>query len=78
MYAQMIESEKSREDPERLAAFQGRIDAGEKIEVVRYSFDGFKNLKNDPKMRYYNEKLLNPVQSLEELVNLPALYDYGN
>ena len=32
MYAQMIKSEASREDPEQLAAFQARIDAGEKIE----------------------------------------------
>ena len=32
MYAQMIKSEASSEDPEQLAAFQARIDAGEKIE----------------------------------------------
>ncbi|SNT04990.1 1,2-phenylacetyl-CoA epoxidase subunit PaaA [Antarctobacter heliothermus] len=32
MYAQMIKSEASREDPEKLAAFQARIDAGDKIE----------------------------------------------
>jgi len=32
MYAQMIKSEATTEDPEQLAAFQARIDAGEKIE----------------------------------------------
>ncbi|MCY4288751.1 MAG: 1,2-phenylacetyl-CoA epoxidase subunit A [Aestuariivita sp.] len=32
MYAQMIASQASDEDPKRLAAFQKRIDAGEKIE----------------------------------------------
>ena len=32
MYAQMIKSEASGEDSEKLAAFQARIDAGEKIE----------------------------------------------
>ncbi len=32
MYAQMVKSEASQEDPEKLAAFQARIDAGEKIE----------------------------------------------
>ena len=32
MYAQMIESEASKDDPELLAAFQKRIDANEKIE----------------------------------------------
>ena len=32
MYAQMIKSEASSEDPEQLAAFQARIDAGKKIE----------------------------------------------
>ncbi|MFT6457974.1 1,2-phenylacetyl-CoA epoxidase subunit PaaA [Pseudophaeobacter arcticus] len=32
MYAQMVQSEASTDDPEKLAAFQARIDAGEKIE----------------------------------------------
>ncbi|MEP1330311.1 1,2-phenylacetyl-CoA epoxidase subunit PaaA [Pseudophaeobacter sp.] len=32
MYAQMVKSEASTDDPEKLAAFQARIDAGEKIE----------------------------------------------
>ena len=32
MYAQMVKSEATKEDPEKLAAFQARIDAGEKIE----------------------------------------------
>jgi len=32
MYAQMVKSEASHDDPEKLAAFQARIDAGEKIE----------------------------------------------
>lgn len=32
MYAQMVKSEASTEDPEQLAAFQARIDAGDKIE----------------------------------------------
>ncbi|MBV2358524.1 1,2-phenylacetyl-CoA epoxidase subunit A [Thalassococcus sp. CAU 1522] len=32
MYAQMIKSEASNDDPEKLAEFQARIDAGEKIE----------------------------------------------
>jgi hypothetical protein len=30
MYAQMVQSEASTDDPEKLAAFQARIDAGEK------------------------------------------------
>ena len=32
MYAQMIKSEATQDDPEKAAAFQARIDAGEKIE----------------------------------------------
>lgn len=32
MYAQMVKSEATTDDPEKLAAFQARIDAGEKIE----------------------------------------------
>ncbi len=32
MYAQMVKSEATQDDPEKLAAFQARIDAGDKIE----------------------------------------------
>ncbi|AZV76866.1 1,2-phenylacetyl-CoA epoxidase subunit A [Parasedimentitalea marina] len=32
MYAQMVKTEAAQDDPEKLAAFQARIDAGEKIE----------------------------------------------
>ncbi|MFZ7091065.1 1,2-phenylacetyl-CoA epoxidase subunit PaaA [Primorskyibacter sp. 2E233] len=32
MYAQMVKSEATNDDPEKLAAFQARIDAGERIE----------------------------------------------
>lgn len=32
MYAQMVKSEAAQDDPQKLAAFQARIDAGEKIE----------------------------------------------
>lgn len=55
-----------------------QLDAGEKIEVVCYSFDEFKALKHDPMMSYYNRELMNPVNSLEELLDLPALHNYGN
>ncbi|ABV95548.1 phenylacetate-CoA oxygenase (plasmid) [Dinoroseobacter shibae DFL 12 = DSM 16493] len=42
MYAQMIASEASREDPEKLAAFQARIDAGEKIEPKDWMPEGYR------------------------------------
>jgi ring-1,2-phenylacetyl-CoA epoxidase subunit PaaA len=42
MYAQMIKSEASSEDPERLAAFQARIDRGEKIEPKDWMPEGYR------------------------------------
>ena len=42
MYAQMIKSEASPEDPEMLAAFQARIDAGEKIEPKDWMPAGYR------------------------------------
>ena len=42
MYAQMIKSEATQEDPEQLAAFQARIDAGEKIEPKEWMPAGYR------------------------------------
>lgn len=42
MYAQMIKSEATQEDPEKLAAFQARIDAGEKIEPKDWMPQGYR------------------------------------
>ncbi|WP_293445562.1 1,2-phenylacetyl-CoA epoxidase subunit PaaA [Planktotalea sp.] len=42
MYAQMIKSEATQDDPERLAAFQARIDAGEKIEPKDWMPEGYR------------------------------------
>ncbi|WP_187428380.1 1,2-phenylacetyl-CoA epoxidase, subunit A [Roseobacter fucihabitans] len=42
MYAQMVKSEATQEDPERLAAFQARIDAGEKIEPKDWMPAGYR------------------------------------
>ncbi len=42
MYAQMIKSEATGEDPEKLAAFQARIDAGEKIEPKDWMPEGYR------------------------------------
>ncbi|SLN22730.1 1,2-phenylacetyl-CoA epoxidase, subunit A [Falsiruegeria litorea R37] len=42
MYAQMVKSEASQEDPEKLAAFQARIDAGEKIEPKDWMPQGYR------------------------------------
>ena len=42
MYAQMIKSEASSEDPELLAAFQARIDAGERIEPKDWMPEGYR------------------------------------
>ncbi len=42
MYAQMVNSEATQEDPERLAAFQARIDADEKIEPKDWMPEGYR------------------------------------
>ena len=42
MYAQMIKSEATDEDPARLAAFQHRIDAGERIEPKDWMPEGYR------------------------------------
>ena len=42
MYAQMVKSEATQEDPPKLAAFQARIDAGEKIEPKEWMPQGYR------------------------------------
>ncbi len=42
MYAQMVKSEATNEDPALLAAFQARIDAGEKIEPKDWMPEGYR------------------------------------
>ena len=42
MYAQMIKSEATQDDPEKLVAFQARIDAGEKIEPKDWMPAGYR------------------------------------
>lgn len=42
MYAQLVKSEATQEDPEKLAAFQARIDAGEKIEPKDWMPEGYR------------------------------------
>ena len=42
MYAQMVKSEATEDPPEKLAAFQARIDAGEKIEPKDWMPEGYR------------------------------------
>ncbi|MEM6371405.1 MAG: 1,2-phenylacetyl-CoA epoxidase subunit PaaA [Pseudomonadota bacterium] len=42
MYAQMIKSEATQDDPDKLAAFQARIDAGDKIEPKDWMPQGYR------------------------------------
>ena len=42
MYAQMIKSEATQDDPDKLAAFQARIDAGDKIEPKDWMPEGYR------------------------------------
>ncbi|SMY10033.1 1,2-phenylacetyl-CoA epoxidase subunit PaaA [Flavimaricola marinus] len=42
MYAQMVKSEATQDDPAKLAAFQARIDAGEKVEPKDWMPEGYR------------------------------------
>ncbi len=42
MYAQLVKSEATNEDPAKLAAFQARIDAGERIEPKEWMPEGYR------------------------------------
>ncbi|MEL6562810.1 MAG: 1,2-phenylacetyl-CoA epoxidase subunit PaaA [Pseudomonadota bacterium] len=42
MYAQMIKSEATQDDPDKLAAFQARIDAGERVEPKEWMPEGYR------------------------------------
>ena len=42
MYAQMVKSEATKDDPEKLTAFQARIDAGDKIEPKDWMPEGYR------------------------------------
>ncbi|WP_224813547.1 1,2-phenylacetyl-CoA epoxidase subunit PaaA [Hasllibacter sp. MH4015] len=42
MYAQMVKSEATQDDPAKLAAFQARIDAGDKIEPKDWMPEGYR------------------------------------
>jgi ring-1,2-phenylacetyl-CoA epoxidase subunit PaaA len=42
MYAQMVQSEATQDDPEKLAEFQARIDRGEKIEPKDWMPEGYR------------------------------------
>jgi ADP-ribose pyrophosphatase len=50
-----------------------QLDAGEKIKVMQFNLSELKNLLSDPKNRYLPKELLEKVNSIEELLNLPEI-----
>lgn len=54
------------------------LDTGERITVEKYTFADLKRLKYDPDMRYYPNYVLDDLESLDELLALPALFEYEN
>lgn len=61
-----------------LEAGPQQLDAGEKIEVVEKTLSEYKSLQYDPVLRNYHNEIFDEINSIEELVALPSLYDYGN
>lgn len=60
-----------------LEAGKQQLDAGEKIEVVEMSFEEYKAMKYDPKLRNYHAEIFDDIYALDELLALPSLHDYG-
>ncbi|MDC1205376.1 NUDIX hydrolase [Candidatus Pacebacteria bacterium] len=55
------------------------LDAGgEKIEIVEMSLEEMQSQKHDPIMRFYPHSIFGDLQTLEDLLALPSLHDYGN
>jgi len=53
------------------------LDAGEQIEVVKMDFDSYTKMKHDPQLRSYHDEIFDDLHSIDELLALPSLYDYG-
>lgn len=53
-----------------------QLDAGEEITVLEYSWEEFKALKHNPKMMQFNADLLDSLESMNDLENLPPLHQY--
>lgn len=49
---------------------------GERIEVVEMTFDEYKSRHDDPMMKFYPAHIFDKLHSLDELLELPSLYDY--
>lgn len=54
-----------------------KLDTGEKITVVEKTLDEYKQMKFDPTLRSYHD-LFEDLNSVDELLAMPSLYDYGN
>lgn len=54
-----------------------QLDVGERIEVELMPFADFKTLEATGTMRFYPDYVMKNIFSVDELVALPALYDYG-
>lgn len=52
-----------------------KLDAGEMIEVKEVSFDKLKTLAKT-ETRFSNNKIIKTTKTLDDLLNLPALYNY--
>lgn len=50
-----------------------KLDSGEKIELMYLTLDEVKSLYKDPTVRFLPKDILNEVDSLEELIELPSL-----
>jgi len=51
---------------------------GEQIDIVHMTLDEVKMLRNDPIMRYYEHSIFAYADTVDDLINLPSVYNYGN
>jgi len=53
-----------------------KLDSGEEIEVMAVTFDELRTYAKKPNAKYLLPEFLQDITTLDELKNLPALYDY--
>lgn len=53
-----------------------KLDAGEKIEVLEVTFDELREYAKKPNAKHLLPEFLRDIKTIDELKNLPALYEY--
>ena len=55
-----------------------QLDTGERVTVIEKTFEEYKQMKFGDELRSYHDDIFDNLHSLDELLSLPSLYDYGD